>query len=142
MGGDAFKLKVCSHDGVAVIAFHGVDGGWMPGVYKIHVVEHPGPGHELLGSGAFLGGAAEVDDGAVPVSYTHLDVYKRQPNERQPETPQNLDPLTAVKCIRKPDFRNLVPVILDLSVAGHRYRPAREHILWKHVSTDELINYV
>ena len=55
---------------------------------------------------------------------------------------QNLDPLTAVKCIRKPDFRNLVPVILDLSVAGHRYRPAREHILWKHVSTDELINYV
>ena len=53
-----------------------------------------------------------------------------------------MDPLTAVKCIRKSDFRNLVPVILDLSVAGHRYRPAREHILWKHVSTDELINYV
>ena len=65
-----------------------------------------------------------------------------RPNERRPGTPQNLDPLTAVKCIRKPDFRNLVPVILDLSVAGHRYRPAREHILWKHVSTDELINYV
>ena len=69
-------------------------------------------------------------------------VWVSRPNERQPETPQNLDPLTAVKCIRKPDFRNLVPVILDLSVAGHRYRPAREHILWKHVSTDELINYV
>ena len=65
MGGNAFKLEVCTHDGVAVIAFHGVDGGWMPGVYKIHVVEHPGPGHELLGSGALLGGAAKVDDGAV-----------------------------------------------------------------------------
>ena len=77
MGGDAFKLKVCSHDGIAVIAFHGVDGGWMPGVYKIHVVEHPGPGHELFGSGAFLGGAAEVDDGAVLFIFHQIFLYSQ-----------------------------------------------------------------
>ena len=46
--------KVGAHDGVAVVGFYGVFRRRMPGVNKVHIVKHPGPGHKLLGAGAVL----------------------------------------------------------------------------------------
>ena len=65
MGGNSMENKVGAHDGVAVVGFYGVFCCRMPGVNKVHTVKHPGPGHKLLGAGAFLRGAAEIDDGPV-----------------------------------------------------------------------------
>ena len=65
MGGNAFKIEVCTHDRIAVVAFDGVFCCRMPGVYEINVVEHSGAGHELFGTGTFFSRAAEVDDRSV-----------------------------------------------------------------------------
>ena len=72
VGGDAVKDEVGAHDGHTAFGAHLVDGGGVPGVGEIHVVEVPGPGDELLGACALLGGAAEVDDGAVHVVGQHV----------------------------------------------------------------------
>ena len=65
VGGDAVKGEVGTHDSHAAPGAHFVDGLRVPGVGKIHIVKVPGPGNELLGTGALLGGTAEEDHGAV-----------------------------------------------------------------------------
>ena len=65
MGCQSFKIKVGSHNCIAVHRIHLVGRRRMPCVYKIHIVKHPRTGHELFRSGPFLGRAAKIDNGAV-----------------------------------------------------------------------------
>ena len=65
MGGNAFEIEVCAHDGVAVVALNCIFCSRVPGVHEINVIEHACAGHKLLGACAFLGRAAKVDDRTV-----------------------------------------------------------------------------
>ena len=62
MGSKAFKVEIGSHNRVIVGVVHLIDGVRVPGINKIHLIEQPGSGHELFGTGPLLCRTAKIDD--------------------------------------------------------------------------------
>ena len=62
VGSKAFKVEIGSHNRVIVGVVHLIDGVRVPGINKIHLIEQPGSGHELFGTGPLLCRTAKIDD--------------------------------------------------------------------------------
>ena len=59
VGSHTVKGEVRTHNGHAALGAHLVHAFGVPRIGKIHPIEIPGPGNELLGTGALLGGTAK-----------------------------------------------------------------------------------